>query len=444
MAQDPKNGQNEKQQNDGDVPTKPENDANDEYLLDMVFVLDCTGSMASYINSARDNIVKISQELSKLSEKQSNKNDVNESNNTADTVAKPDNKSNDNNTENTQIEGQMDSSIVKEDDKKLDEKIDEKIDETIDEKTDKDKNKERINPEPKKKLSCKFAVVAYRDHPPQDDTFITEIRSFTSSSILIKQYLSTLSATGGGDGPESLQTALYDVLNNLNYRKNSQKIIIVITDAPPHGLEDTSSCSDGFPNGDPFPKYKLEKKKDNNYNNKNKNKYLGVKTRSKESGTYDNILKKTMPDILEICRNITDNLQASFYTVACEPCLSTSYDYGRDLMEAMAEMSNGKYLPLANANLLPKVIIGSVKQQMLIDELTEQIDKEIDELKEEYKLNNKENELTEDIIAQFMEKKWENANLTYKEVCVCVTLRVCACVSRVHCCLACNCARVYM
>ena len=74
-----------------------------------------------------------------------------------------------------------------------------------------------------KKLSCKFAVVAYRDHPPQDSTFITQIRGFTASSVMIEQYLSTLQATGGGDHPESLTTALYDTLHNLNYRENSQR-----------------------------------------------------------------------------------------------------------------------------------------------------------------------------------------------------------------------------
>ena len=55
-----------------DDSKKDTNEPQTEYLLDMVFVLDCTGSMASYINSARDNIVKISKELSKLSQGKEN------------------------------------------------------------------------------------------------------------------------------------------------------------------------------------------------------------------------------------------------------------------------------------------------------------------------------------------------------------------------------------
>ena len=381
--------------------------SSDEYLLDIVFVFDCTGSMASYINSARDNIVKVAQELNKLSKRQSKKSNNDKDKDKVKNKDKDKNKekNNDDMSNEGQIEGMVDDVTASAADKKEQEK---------EEKQDDDESKS--NPEPKKRLSCQFAVVAYRDHPPQDKSFITQIRDFTSSSKMIEKYLSTLSANGGGDGPECLTTALYDTLHNLKYRKNSQKIIIIITDAPCHGLDEEG---DGFPDGDPFPRWKLAKKAGRS--GINRHSFIGIKERSKDSGIYTAAEKSAridnkMEDILCIARDITDKLEASFYTVACEPCISTQYDYARDLMEALAEMSNGKYVPLANANLLPKVIIGSVKQQMLIDEITDSIDKEIEELKIEYAEKNEQ--LTEDIITQFLEKKWENVDIKYKEVAI--------------------------
>ena len=463
------------------------NQVDDEYLLDMVFVLDCTGSMASYINSARDNIVKISKQLSNLTKKKETKNSrakkkqkMKEMKKQEQTGPKQssDKKNNDTTETNNsevkndssglvQIEGVADTPVVavatdeienktigekgsdadheeketnkknakneKQNDKAISNK-EEKDEKTNENENDNDEKKEAADDndiingfgnnagDPKKKLSCKFAVVAFRDHPPQDSSFITQIRSFTASSVMIEQYLATLTAKGGGDGPESLTTALYDTLYNLKYRENSQKIVILITDAPCHGIEDKEKTDDGFPDGDPWPMYKLASSNNNNNNKKGtkmKKPLFGVKTRCEESGIdeeYSKNSKKQMIDVLTLVREITDELQASFYTVACEPSISTRYDYARDFMEAVAEMSNGKYLPLASAKKLPKVIIGSVRQQMIIDELTEEIDKEVEILKKKYKLENKLNELTEDVIQEFMEKKWENANLTYKQV----------------------------
>lgn len=31
-------------------------------------------------------------------------------------------------------------------------------------------------------LQLRFAIVAYRDHPPQDETYVTNIKDFTNNS----------------------------------------------------------------------------------------------------------------------------------------------------------------------------------------------------------------------------------------------------------------------
>lgn len=48
------------------------------------------------------------------------------------------------------------------------------------------------------KSDVRFALVAYRDHPPQDVSFITKEFDFTSSLSAMQKNLATLSANGGG------------------------------------------------------------------------------------------------------------------------------------------------------------------------------------------------------------------------------------------------------
>ena len=123
-------------------------------FLDVAFVLDCTGSMSSYIQSCKDNILSISNKIS----------------------------------------------------------------------------------EEVKNCNVQFALVMYRDIPPQDSSFITKKIDFTPIPFKIQIELEKISASGGGDHPECLTSALYDCQNNLSWRQEAIKVIIVITDAPPHGL----------------------------------------------------------------------------------------------------------------------------------------------------------------------------------------------------------------
>ena len=50
----------------------------------------------------------------------------------------------------------------------------------------------------------RFALVSYRDHPPQDTSFITKTFEFTNSISVMQSYVQTMSAAGGGDGPEAV------------------------------------------------------------------------------------------------------------------------------------------------------------------------------------------------------------------------------------------------
>ena len=49
-------------------------------------------------------------------------------------------------------------------------------------------------------LSLRFAVVSYRDHPPQESSYVTQALDFTDGHEA-SQYVEKLIATGGGDTP---------------------------------------------------------------------------------------------------------------------------------------------------------------------------------------------------------------------------------------------------
>jgi hypothetical protein len=93
----------------------------------------------------------------------------------------------------------------------------------------------------------RFGLIAFRDHPPQDNTFVTQNFGFTSSISQVKQHLDSLTAIGGGDGPEASTAALAEALM-MDWREEASKVAVLITDAPPHGI---GEVRDGFPNGSP-------------------------------------------------------------------------------------------------------------------------------------------------------------------------------------------------
>lgn len=81
----------------------------------------------------------------------------------------------------------------------------------------------------------RIGLVAYRDHPPQDHTYVTKNFGFSSDISEVHKNLSSLYASGGGDGPEAVTAALAEVLN-MDWRPPASKMVVLIADAPPHGI----------------------------------------------------------------------------------------------------------------------------------------------------------------------------------------------------------------
>lgn len=105
-------------------------------------------------------------------------------------------------------------------------------------------------------VDVRFNVIGYKDvcdrrcdthskHCPLDckDSKWVQISGFTKNSDDIVKFLTTVTASGGGDCPEDLFGALH--LATLEpWRENSKRVVVVISDAPPHGKQFSDSHSD--------------------------------------------------------------------------------------------------------------------------------------------------------------------------------------------------------
>lgn len=80
-----------------------------------------------------------------------------------------------------------------------------------------------------------FGIVAYRDHPPQDTTFITKVHNFSDFSTA-SDFLDNLTASGGGDPPEAVLDGLNEAVNTLTWNDNTEKLLFLLLDNPGHGI----------------------------------------------------------------------------------------------------------------------------------------------------------------------------------------------------------------
>ncbi|KAL4466309.1 hypothetical protein ABPG72_022105 [Tetrahymena utriculariae] len=85
------------------------------------------------------------------------------------------------------------------------------------------------------KADIMYSVVSYRDHPPQDKTYIYKIDSQLTDYNNIQNVLQNMIAQGGGDTPEAVMDGLFYSLTKIQWRDKSQRFIFHICDSPPHG-----------------------------------------------------------------------------------------------------------------------------------------------------------------------------------------------------------------
>ncbi|KAK4051642.1 hypothetical protein OIV83_002782 [Microbotryomycetes sp. JL201] len=174
--------------------------------------------------------------------------------------------------------------------------------------------------------ALKVGLIAYRDYPPQDNSYITKSFDFTSDVELVKANLSALHASGGGDGPEAVTAAMKAALE-LQWRPGASKMCVLVADAPAHGI---GEYGDGFPNGGP-------------------------------DGEDPLLLARMMA-----AQGI------SLFVVSCEPACS-GYMYATDFFRALTVITSAVLVPLTTAALLSHVIVGSALEQMDMDRIIQEV-----------------------------------------------------------------------
>jgi len=162
----------------------------------------------------------------------------------------------------------------------------------------------------------RVGLVSYRDHPPEESTYITQKYELTSDTSEIEKNVLHMDASGGGDGPEAVSTAL-QIMNKMEYLNESAKIAVLIGDAPPHGVEPGDSWPQGTPDG----------------------------------AKWDKEAKKAFDKGIVI------------HTVGCFPEI-TNYQNGVQTYEKIANLSQGRFIPLEKAELLVNIITGLAVEEI--------------------------------------------------------------------------------
>jgi|GEM_PF-1655322 len=92
-----------------------------------------------------------------------------------------------------------------------------------------------------------FGIVAYRDHPPEDTTYVVQPYPLVSDLNKAQANIDSLKAHGGGDGPEAVLDGLHAGLK-AKWHDYSHKVLLLVGDAPPHGA---GASGDHWPKGCP-------------------------------------------------------------------------------------------------------------------------------------------------------------------------------------------------
>ena len=77
----------------------------------------------------------------------------------------------------------------------------------------------------------RFGLVLYKD---RGDEYITQVVPLTENLDAFQKELEKVSADGGGDGPEDLESALDDAVNAIAWNEGGLRMAFVVTDAEPH------------------------------------------------------------------------------------------------------------------------------------------------------------------------------------------------------------------
>jgi hypothetical protein len=84
-------------------------------------------------------------------------------------------------------------------------------------------------------VDLRVGLVEYRDHPPQESTFVTRHHALTADLGRMQKVIGGLRADGGGDAPEAVYDGVSEAALLADWRAHSCRFILLVGDAPPHG-----------------------------------------------------------------------------------------------------------------------------------------------------------------------------------------------------------------
>jgi Mg-chelatase subunit ChlD len=163
----------------------------------------------------------------------------------------------------------------------------------------------------------RVGVVSYRDHPPQDRTYASKVLPLTDDIETVRRAVEKLTASGGGDGPESVTDGLYDLVR-LDWRSSAARAVVWFGDAPPHGVE---PHGDAFPEGCPCGHHWFTQ--------------------------------------AESCRE----MGVTVYAIGCLPGIR-AFKGAEAVFQQVARTTHGVYLPLREASLLVPMIVGAASAEL--------------------------------------------------------------------------------
>jgi len=79
--------------------------------------------------------------------------------------------------------------------------------------------------------ASRIGIVVYRD---KGDDYVVKWSDLSFNTQKLQDFLAHINAAGGGDWEEALKDGLDAAINELKWRKQSKRIIILVGDSPPH------------------------------------------------------------------------------------------------------------------------------------------------------------------------------------------------------------------
>ena len=99
-------------------------------------------------------------------------------------------------------------------------------------------------------IELQVGFVEYRDHPPQEATYVYRTHAFTTDLKQAQHTIDQLTPNGGGDACEAVFDGIVVACDDMTWREHSHRLAVLIGDAPPHGVGGHGdSFRDGCPCG---------------------------------------------------------------------------------------------------------------------------------------------------------------------------------------------------